>query len=116
MEYTRGKLILYWFLGGLAFSILGIIISVNYWANVNPEWELNVISEIVGASLMLPIGWVLCPIFPMMLSSAISSWFSILTFIWACKIRQIKPLYLSYIACFSFGIFWPKTFWAMMGI
>lgn len=116
MEYSRKKLLLLWILGGLVSSIVGVIPSVIYWSNVNPDWNLDILGEIMASSLMLPVGWFFCAIIPMSLPSSVMSWLSIGAFIWACKIRRKRPLYFSYMACVVFGVFWPVAFWTMMSV
>lgn len=116
MECSKKKLTIFWICGGFLFSVLGIVPSVIYWSYANPEWRLEVIGEIIGSSIMLPVGWLFCAIIPMSFPLSAMSWVSIAAFVWACKVRKIKPLYLAYAACTVFGLFWPKTFWAMMSV
>jgi len=116
MDYSKKKLALFWVLGGLASSIAGVVPSVIYWSNTHPEWKLDVLGEIMASSIMLPIGWFFCAIIPMSFPSSAMSWVSIGAFVWACKVRRVTPLYISYIACLVFGAFWPKAFWTMMSV
>lgn len=116
MEYSKKKLTLFWVAGGFISSVLGVIPAVIYWSYANLDWKLDIVGEIMASSLMLPIGWLFCAIIPMSFPSSIMSWVSIGAFIWACKKKKITPLYLSYIACLVFGIFWPMAFWTMMSV
>lgn len=116
MKFSKIKLTVLWVIGGYIFSIIGVILSVIYWSYVNPDWKLNIVSEIIGNSMMLPVGWFFCSIIPMSLPSSVMSWISIGAFIWAYKFERMTPLYLSYLACVVFGVFWPMVFWTMMSV
>ncbi len=116
MEYSKKKLTLFWIFGGFIFSVLGVVPSVIYWSYTNPEWKLEIVGEIIGSSIMLPVGWLFCAITPMSFPSSAMSWASIGAFIWACKVGRFKPLYLAYAACAVFGVFWPNAFWTTMSV
>jgi hypothetical protein len=96
--------------------VLGIIPSINYWSVTEPTWKLNVVSEIMGCSLMVPFGWLFLAIIPFGYYLTIASWTSIGGYVWAIKTKNLKPLYISFVACFLFGLLWPKAFWAMMSV
>ncbi|SMF48761.1 hypothetical protein SAMN02745866_03184 [Alteromonadaceae bacterium Bs31] len=116
MEYSKKKLTLFWVAGGFISSVFGVIPAVIYWSYVNPDWNLDVVGEVTASSLMLPVGWLFCAIIPMSLPSSLVAWVSIGAFIFACKQNKVAPLYLAYIACLVFGLFWPKAFWTMMSV
>lgn len=116
MEYSKIKLAVFWVMGGFVSSLIGVIPSVMYWANANPDWEINVIGQIFVASTMAPLGWLYCAILPVSFPSTATSWVSVGAFLWACRIGRRSPLYVSYVACFVFGIFWPMTLWDLLDI
>lgn len=115
MEYSKKKLALFWILGGYGSSVLGVVSAFVYLSFQNPDVKLEtIVAECVTCSLMLPIGWLQHAIIPMNFPLSAMSWLSIGTFVWACKVRKVAPLFISYVACAIFGAFWPNVFWAMM--
>ena len=116
MGYSRIKIFALWVSVGYFCTLLGIIPSVIYWHHKLPSWEINGLNEAIGSAIMAPFGWILFAIIPMSWQLSPASWVSITAFIYAVKKRTVKPLYISFVACFIFGLFWPYTFWALMSV
>jgi hypothetical protein len=114
--YSKWKLTAIWVIAGYICSALGIIFSVIYWSIAEPTWKLDAIGQVMGCVLMVPFGWLFLAIIPFGYYLTVASWVSIGCYIWSIKTGTLKPLYVSCIACFVFGLFWPKAFWAMMSV
>lgn len=115
-KITKTRIFLYWVIGGFFSSVLGVVPAVIYWSNVEANWALDIPSEIMASSIMLPIGWVFVTIIPLSWQLTPMAWLSIFAFIWAVRCKKTKPLYLAYCACFIFGLFWPYVFWSLMSV
>ncbi|KMT63729.1 hypothetical protein XM47_18075 [Catenovulum maritimum] len=116
MAYSKRRFALTWFVGGYLSSFMSTIIGVMYWSYQKAEWKIDVVSEIIASSIMLPIGWLFCLVAPLSIPSMLGAWVSIIGFVWACRLKNIKPLYLSFAGCFIFGLYWPMAFWTMMSV
>lgn len=116
MTYTKKKLALNWVIGGLFSFVVGVLLSVIYWAIILPEKPIDIVAEITINSIMIPLGWIYCAMIPSVSLATLMPWLSFVAFIWACRSRRIKPLYFSYAACFIFGLLWPSVFWNMMSV
>ncbi len=115
-KLTKARIFIYWIIGGFISSVIGVVPAVFYWSKVEASWALDIPSEIMASSLMLPVGWVFWSLIPLSWQLTPMSWLSIFAFIWAMRVKKIKPLFLAFVACFIFGLFWPYAFWSMMSV
>jgi hypothetical protein len=114
MTYTKKKLAWFWMVGGIFWSMIGVIISVLYWSIVEPERALDTVAEMIINTIMIPLGWIYCAMIPSASLATLMPWLSLIAFVLACRRHRIAPLYFSYAACFVFGLLWPSVFWSMM--
>lgn len=112
MEVTRKKIWFYWFLVGVAISVLSATASMLYWhLTYEPEPNVNwaPIDDMLSMFITMPFGWLISVITP-------AGWLSIIGLGFALYKISLKPLVLSAAGAILFGVYWPKYFVGMMGI
>lgn len=114
MEFTvnRKKISLYWVSSSVVVALVVSTISMLYWNYTYiPEPNVNwrPIDDFFGMITLLPLGFIFSIAFPW-------GWASIAGVALSLWLRDIRPLLISVISCFVFGVYWPKWFVAMMGV
>ena len=114
MEFTvsRRKISLYWVVSSLLVALVVSTISMLYW-NYNyvpePDFNWRPIDDYFGMITSLPFGFLLSIGLPW-------GWTSLAGVALSLWLQDVRPLLISIISCVVFGVYWPKSFVAMMGI
>lgn len=114
MEFTvsRKKIPLYWVVSSLVVTLVVSTISMLYWNYTyvpQPNVDWRPIDDLFGMITILPIGFLFSIALPW-------GWASTLGMALSLWLSDTRPLLISIISCFVFGLYWPKWYVTLMGV